>query len=266
MLRMRVNLKKQILHGICMMAAIIFIYPLALMLIKSFAVDGFRNYLLVFKTYNLFHNFISSILIVGCTLLLVCVILSPAAFAFSKLDFPLKKTLYYIILMGMMIPTSALIFPLFHTIKIMGLYGSRLSVVLPYVTLNSCFSLMMFKNYFDALPNQLMEAAHMDGASRFRIFYSIMMPVAKPGLAFVLIQTFLSSWNELQMAMIFISDAVKLPLSVIPTRFSSSVVSTQFPTRVMFAALTICLIPIAVFYLFALRSLISGLTQGAVKE
>jgi ABC-type glycerol-3-phosphate transport system permease component len=92
-----------------------------------------------------------------------------------------------------------------------------------------------------------------------------MMPVAKPGLAFVLIQTFLNSWNELQMAMIFISDQSKLPLSVIPIRFSSSVGSTEFPTQVMFAALTICLLPIAIFYIFASKSLISGLTQGAVK-
>lgn len=260
-----INTKKIVLHGICIIAATIFMYPIGLMLIKSFAVDGIKNYLLVFDTYNLFNNFISSIIIVGCTLLLVCIVLSLAAFAFSKLDFPFKKTLYYIILMGMMIPTSALIFPLFNTVKAMGMLGSRLSVVLPYVTLNCCFSLMMFKNYFDALPNQLMEAAHIDGASRFRIFYSIMMPVARPGLAFVLIQTFLSSWNELQMAMIFISDSSKLPLSVIPTRFSASIVSSQFPTRVMFAALTICLIPIAIFYIFASKSLISGLTQGAVK-
>ena len=259
------NIKKGLLQVICIIASVIFMYPLGLMLVKSFAVDGIKNYILVFQTYNLFNNFISSIIIVACTLLLVGVVVSLAAFAFSKLEFPLKKTLYYVILMGMMIPVSALIFPLFRTVKSMGMLGSRLSVVLPYVTLNCCFSLMMFKNYFDALPNQLMEAAHIDGAGTLRIFCSIMMPIAKPGLAFVLIQTFLNSWNELQMAMIFIRDQNNLPLSVIPTRFSSSVVSTQFPTQVMFAALAICLLPIAIFYIFASKSLISGLTQGAVK-
>jgi ABC-type sugar transport system, permease component len=240
-------------------------YPIGLMLIKSFAVDGIKNYARVFETYNLFTNFMSSILIVGSTLLLVSFVVSTAAFAFSKLNFAFKKTIYYVILMGMMIPTSALIFPLFQTVKHMGMLGSRLSVVLPYVTLNSCFSLMVFKNYFDGLPDQLMEAARIDGAGRFRIFYSIMMPVAKPGLAFVLIQTFLGAWNELQMAMVFISDQSKLPLSVIPIRFSIARGSGQFPIQVMFAALAICLLPIAVFYIFASKSLISGLTQGAVK-
>ena len=259
------TIKKIILHILCITASVIFIYPIGLMLVKSFAVEGINNYKLVFHTYNLFSNFVSSIIIVGSTLLLVSVVVSLAAFSFSKLDFPFKKILYYVILMGMMIPVSALIFPLFTTVKTMGMLGSRLSVVLPYVTLNCCFSLMMFKNYFDSLPNQLMEAAHIDGAGILRIFASIMMPVAKPGLAFVLIQTFLNSWNELQMAMIFISDQSKLPLSVIPIRFSSSVGSTEFPTQVMFAALTICLLPIAIFYIFASKSLISGLTQGAVK-
>ena len=65
---------------------------------------------------------------------------------------------------------------------------------------------MVLKNYFDALPNELMESARIDGAGKGRIFISIMMPIAVPGLAFVLIQTFLSAWNELQMAMIFIND------------------------------------------------------------
>ena len=257
--------KRTLLQVFCIAASALFVFPIVLMLVKSFSVDGIENYKLVFDSFNLMENFASSVLIVGCTLVLVAVVISLAAFAFSKLEFPLKKTLYYVILMGLMIPVSALIFPLFHTVKSMGMLGSRLSVVLPYVTLNCCFSLMMFKNYFDSLPDQLMEAAYIDGAGMLRIFSSIMMPIAKSGLAFVLSQTFLNAWNELQMAMIFISDQSRLPISVIPIRFAASATSTKFPTQVMFAALTICLFPIAVFYIFASKSLISGLTQGAVK-
>ncbi len=252
-------------HIVCILAVLLFMYPLVLMLIKSFAVDGIYNYARVFETYRLFKNMLNSILIVSGTLLAVALVVSLAAYAFSKLDFPFKKAIYYAMLMGMMIPASAMIFPLFCTIKGMGMLGSRFSVVLPYATLSSCFNLMMFKNYFDALPDQLIEAARIDGAGKFRIFRTVMMPLAKPGLAFVLMQTFLSSWNELQMAMIFIRDEAKLPISVIPIRFSASMGSTQFPVQVMFAALVICLLPIAVFYLFASKFLIAGLTQGAVK-
>ncbi|MFT3985709.1 MAG: carbohydrate ABC transporter permease [Lachnospiraceae bacterium] len=252
-------------HMICILAVTVFMYPIVLMLIKSFAVDGIYNYVRVFETYRLFKNLVNSILIVFTTLIVVAVVVSLAAYAFSKLEFPFKKMIYYAMLMGMMIPASAMIFPLFSTIKGMGMLGSRFSVVLPYATLSSCFNLMMLKNYFDALPDQMIEAARIDGAGNFRVFRTVMMPLAKPGLAFVLMQTFLSSWNELQMAMIFIKDEAKLPISVIPIRFSASMGSTQFPVQVLFAALVICLLPIAIFYLFASRFLIAGLTQGAVK-
>jgi len=252
-------------HIVCLIAVIIFMYPLCLMLIKSFAVDGFRNYSRVFKRYNLLKNFFSSVVIATGTLLITGIVVSLAAFAFSKLEFRFKKTIYYIILMGMMIPASALIFPLFRTIKVMGLLNTRVSLIFPYATLSSCGSLMILKNYFDAIPNQLMEAARIDGASKFRTFWSVMMPVAKPGVAYVLIQTFVGTWNELQMAMIFITDTERQPLSVIPLRFTQTVGSSDFPIQVMFAALVICLAPIAIFYVFASRFMVAGLTTGAVK-
>ncbi len=110
-----------------------------------------------------------------------------------------------------------------------------------------------------------MESARIDGAGKGRIFISIMMPIAVPGLAFVLIQTFLSAWNELQMAMIFINDTSLQPISVVPLRFTQTAGVQGFPLEVMYAALVICLSPIAVFYVFGSRFLIAGLTQGAIK-
>lgn len=134
-----------------------------------------------------------------------------------------------------------------------------------YATASCCFNLMILKNYYDAIPNELIEAASIDGASKLRTCVTVVMPVAKPGLAVVLMQTFLSSWNEVLMARIFISDTTKQPLSVVPIRFAQSVSARGFTVEVMFAALVICLAPIVVFYIFAARSLISGLTAGAVK-
>ena len=89
--------------------------------------------------------------------------------------------------------------------------------------------------------------------------------LAKPGVSFVLVQTFLTSWNELQIAMTFITEKERLPLSVIPTHFIANTGSAQFPVQVMFAALVICLFPIVLFYSFASRYMIEGMTQGAVK-
>ena len=136
----------------------------------------------------------------------------------------------------------------------------------PYATFSCCFNLMILKNYYDSIPNEMMEAATIDGASRWQIFFKVMMPVAKPGLAVVLMQTFLTAWNELQMVKTFITDPLRQPLSVVPIRFAqTSVASHDFTTEVLYAALVICLIPVVVFYAFAARSLVAGLTSGAGK-
>ena len=252
---------------ICITAAFIFMFPLVLMLIRSFQTSGFGNYVQVFQTINILPNLMTSIVVVSGTLLIVAVVTSMAAFAFAKLEFKGKKLIYYLLLTGMMIPTSALIFPLYQIVKHMNLINTPLSLILPYATLNACFNLMILKNYYDALPNEVIEAATIDGASKRKVFSNIMLPIAKPGLAFVLIQTFLNAWNELQMGMIFINDTSKQPLSIVPLRFSQALAAgvQGFPLEVMYAALVICLLPIAIFYVFGSRFLIAGLTQGATK-
>lgn len=256
---------KIITQIVCLAAAILFLFPIILMLAKSMNGNGIGNYKQVFETINLLPNFITSIIVVFGTLLIVSCVSSMAAFAFSKLEFKFKKTLYYILLSGMMIPTSALIFPLFQIVKGVGVNNTPFSLIFPYATLNCCFNLMVLKNYYDALPNELMDAAKIDGANKWGIFSKIMMPIAVPGMAIVLIQTFLSAWNELQMAMIFINDTAKQPLSVVPLRFTQTGGTQGFPLEVMYAALVICLVPIAIFYIFGSRFLVAGLTQGAVK-
>ena len=219
----------------------------------------------VFERVNLLPNFVTSLIVVFGTLIIVSMVAAMAAFAFAKLNFPFKKVIYYMLLTGMMVPTSALIFPLFQIVKGLNLNNTPFSLIFPYATLNCCFNLMVLKNYFDALPNEVMESARIDGAGKGRIFTNIMMPMAIPGMAFVLIQTFLSAWNELQMAMIFINDTSVQPISVVPLRFTPSIGGQGFPLEVMYATLVICLSPIAIFSIFGSRFLIEGMTQGAIK-
>ena len=130
---------------------------------------------------------------------------------------------------------------------------------------NFGINMLFFMTGLQAIPPEMYEAASIDGASKLRCCVTVVMPVAKPGLAVVLMQTFLSCWNEVLMARIFISDTKVQPLSVIPIRFAQTISSRGFTQEVMYAALVICLAPIVVFYVFAAKSLIAGLTAGAVK-
>lgn len=250
---------------ICLIALVIVIFPLGLMIEKSLDVNGLGNYKKVFDYFNLVPNVITSIIVVGGTLIVVAVVVSMAAFAFSKLQFPHKRAVYYLLLAGMMIPTSALIFPLYQIVKGLHLNNTGWSLIFPYATSSACFNLMVLTNYYNALPDEMIDAARIDGAGKWKTFQMIMLPIAKPGLVFVLIQTFLTSWNELQMAIIFINDSSKQPLSVVPLRFAQTTTGTGFTINNLFAACIICLFPIAVFYTLASRQLMEGLTAGAVK-
>ena len=95
---------------------------------------------------------------------------------------------------------------------------------------------MVLTNYYNALPDELIDAAKIDGANKWTTFIQIMLPIAKPGLVFVLIQTFLSAWNELQMAIIFINDTSKQPLSVVPLRFAQTTSSSGFTINNLFCS------------------------------
>lgn len=251
-------------QAVCVLFAVLFLYPLILMLVKSFGANGVSNYARVFEKVDLVPNFRTSLMVVGGTLLLVAVVTSLAAFAFSKVEFQFKNALYYLLLTGMMVPAAATIFPLFQIVKALKLNNTPLALIVPYATSNAIFNLMVLKNFYDGLPSELIEASTIDGAGLFRIFAMVMFPLSVPGLAIVLVQTFLGSWNELQMAMIFINKPALQPLSVVPLRFIQQQ-GTQFPVELVYASLVICLLPIAVFFVFAQKLLVQGMTAGAVK-
>lgn len=258
-------LYKIVTQIICISMLVILVFPLYLMVEKSLDINGFGNYVKVFEYFNLLPNLLTSIIVVGGTLAVVAAVVSMAAYAFSKLEFKHKKAVYYLLLTGMMIPTSALIFPLYQIIKGLHLNNTGWSLVFPYAAVSGCFNLMVLTNYYNALPDELMDAAKIDGAGKWTTFLKIMLPIAKPGLVFVLIQTFLTAWNELQMAIIFINDTTKQPLSVVPLRFAQSTTGSGFTINNLFASCIICLLPIAFFYIFASKQLMAGLTTGAVK-
>lgn len=171
-------------------------------------------------------------------------------------------------MMGMMIPGSATLFPVFLVTKKMGLINHLVSLVGPYVTGNSIFGLLMLKIFYDDLPNELMDAARIDGASSFQIFQKIYFPMSLPGLSLLLINTFNGSWNELMTCITLISDKNKYTMAVLPYKYKLEVMgqfvnSAKWPQ--IFACLIICMIPIVIFYLFAQKLIVNGVSAGAVK-
>jgi raffinose/stachyose/melibiose transport system permease protein len=250
---------------VLLLASVIVAYPLILTFQRSLSIGGFSNYRAVLVKVNIFRNLMNSIVVTGVTLLGTTTICSLGAFAFSKLRFRGRNVLFLFIMMGMMVPTSATIFPLFQIIKFLKLVNNPLSQTLPYITANSIFGLLLLKVYFDGLPNEMMESARIDGANSLRIFTRIMLPNAIPGLSILFVNTFIGAWNELQIAVTFISKRDYMTMAALPLSFASSPGRTNNSVGELFACLIMCMIPVIIFYICAQKMIIRGMTEGTVK-
>jgi raffinose/stachyose/melibiose transport system permease protein len=248
-----------------LLSSAIVIYPLVVAFQRSLSVNGFATYAEVLRKVNFPRNLLNSIMVTGVTLLGTLVICSLAAFAFSKLYFRGRNLLFLFIMMGMMVPTSATIFPLFQIIKGLKLVNQPLAQTLPYITGNSIFGLLLLKIYFDALPNEMMESARIDGANSFRIFAQIMWPNALPGLSILFVNTFIGAWNEIQIAITFVSKRDYMTLAILPIQYAASPGRTTNGVGELFAVLILCMLPIVIFYICAQKMIIRGMTDGTVK-
>ena len=161
-----------------------------------------------------------------------------------------------------MVPAAVLIIPLFLQLRDFGLIDSRFGLVLAYIGGGLAFSVFLMRSFFKTLPTELIDAGRVDGASEFGIFWRIMLPLAKPGIATVLIFQFMGTWNEFIFAATFVHTPDLRTLQ--PAIFAMvGRYSTNWPG--LTAALTISILPIITIYIFMQRQFVAGLTAGAVK-
>ncbi|MCP4384014.1 MAG: carbohydrate ABC transporter permease [Hyphomicrobiales bacterium] len=221
-----------------------------------------HNFITVFGDAPIFRHFVNSLVITVSSVAFVVLVGSLAAYAFARLRFAGKEIWFYLLITTLMLPVPALIVPMFQINKGLGLLDSYLGLILPYVALGTPFAIIILRSFFEALPKELEEAALVDGASRFRIYWQIVMPLSWPALSVVVIFQFMTSFNEFILALVTIDDAALKPLTLVPLIYSG-----QFMARPgsMFAVLTLITIPVIAVYVLMQRFLVRGLTAGAVK-
>ena len=188
--------------------------------------------------------------------------LAMAGYVFAKKRFRFKNTIYAILSLSMVIPTTALMSPVYNIITKLGLYDTKFALILVYTALNMPISLMVLRSAFASIPTELEEAAYIDGAGFFRTFIQVMMPCAKGGLASAAVLTFLESWNEFTFALLLTSstDNRTLPLSL--SYFTSQF---SFNYTAMFAAITIAVLPSIIVFAIFQEQVNASLTAGSVK-
>jgi raffinose/stachyose/melibiose transport system permease protein len=252
------------------------IYPMIWMLLGAFKSLGefytniwglpevwrWSNFAQAWSQVQLGQKFINSIIATVGTLILTLPLCSMAGYAFAKVDFPLRRYVYYFMLAGIMIPFGVTAIPVLTTEVSLGLFDTRIGLILVYAAQNLPFGIFLMYSFFQSIPAELEEAGLIDGCNRFKAFIKIVLPLAKPGLATLLIFTGTSVWNEYLMASVLIhqQNLETLPLGLV--NFTTAH-STNYPE--LFAALSIVTAPVVLLYLVAQRQFISGLTAGALK-
>jgi ABC-type glycerol-3-phosphate transport system permease component len=204
------------------------------------------------------HVWITSVTVIG-----VLVFATLSGYAFAKLDFPFRNTLFVLLLLTLMMPSTALIIPLYLQLKAFGLLDSQVGLLILYISGSAPFAMFLMRAFFQTLPDELIEAARVDGGSEFTIFRRVILPLTRPGIATVVIFQFLQTWNEFLIANTVLRSTDSLPLQ--PVLFSlMGQYSTDWPA--LTAGLTLSVIPVVVVYVRMQRQFVAGMMLGAVKS
>lgn len=222
----------------------------------------FANYKeVILDDKNPFLQFILNTLIVaGTVTLLVLVINSMAAFAFAKLRFRGKTILFAMFMSAMIIPAEVTLVPNYLLMHDLGWLNSYSALIIPSTL--SVFGIFLLRQFFAEIPNEIMEAAKIDGASTPRAFVSIVMPAAVPALITLGLMTFLANWDSYLWPLIVINDSKRQMIQVAIASFSS-MEGTDWSK--ILAASTLSTIPILVLFLFLQRYYIQGITMSGIK-
>ena len=197
------------------------------------------------------------------TTILGVVIAVPAAYAFSRFRFPGRNLLFFSVLIRNMFPAVVFLMPLFLLMRWMGLVNTHGSLILTYLTFGLPLSIWLLKGFFDNIPVQLEQAARIDGATRFKAFLLIVMPLSTPGIIATSIFSFIGAWNEYVYAYTFLSRQGSMTLPVGIQRFFTEY-ATDWPG--LMAATFLMSVPVVVLFLILQRYFVRALTEGAVKH
>lgn len=187
-----------------------------------------------------------------------------AAYVLARVVFPARQFLFYLFLAAMMVPAMLYLFPLFVQMRHMHLTNSHLGLILVYIASGLPFSIFVLTAFFRTLPTEMEEAALIDGASPWTTFWTIMLPLAKPGLITVAIFSFINTWNEFFWSLILLRSGRLYTLARgLQTLFFN--MSTESRWTELFAGMVIVMLPLVVVFVLLQDRITEGLTVGAIK-
>ena len=268
---------RAIFYAIMFVFAFLAIYPLLWLVIQSFKTNQdymttsklsfptnwfTGNFTFVWNRSGFQTYFVNSVIYTVITVCAVVILSNMAGFAFAKIPFRVTNFLHGLFIIGILLTIQSILIPLFLAINAVGLFNTRLGVLIPYVGLGLPMGIYLCTDFIKNIPDELVEAARIDGAGYMRIFARVILPMSAPVSVTLAIITFTATWNEfILMNLLTSSDRLK----AIPTGVSRFIGSLGADYGKLFAALVLALIPIVVFYLIFRNQITKGVAAGAVK-
>lgn len=263
------------LHLALVAGGILTLFPLLWMVSASFMASGeattfpphlvphaptLGQYRALFVRLSIGRAFFSSAVIAGAVTLLSLVVNSMAGYAFAKLRFGGRERLFGFLLSALVVPAQLGMLPLFLLMKSLHLVNTYWGAILPSVA--SVLGIFLVRQFMLALPQELIEAARIEGAGEFRIYWSLVLPLARPVLATLAILTFLTTWNDFMWPLIVLSDQRRYTL---PVAMASLVGEHALDVELMMAGAVLTVLPVLALFLALQRQYVAGIMAGSVK-
>jgi ABC-type glycerol-3-phosphate transport system permease component len=267
------------LHVVIITGALLTVLPILWMIYSSFKntseifrfppwlpPDTWRlsNYESLFNDWGFpfwYGNSIIYAVIVTACVLFFC---SLAGFAFAKYQFRLKNMLFVILIGSTMIPFQLILIPLFILMSRIGWSNSPYSMIVPWVA--PAFGIFLMRQYIVSIPSELLESARIDGASEFRIYAQIVVPLITPALVTLALLTFLGSWNSYIWPLMVLRGDEVITLPVGMAGMAAQAMGSEIPYGVIMAAATLTSVPVILIFVGFQRYFVAGMTLGAVRE
>jgi raffinose/stachyose/melibiose transport system permease protein len=220
------------------------------------------NYTDLLKSSTFLRQLFNSALIALVSTLLVVPLAALAAYVFARFAFRGRELFYTLFTLGLLFPVAIAILPIFIMVRNIGLLDNPLGVALPQAAFGLPMTIIILRPFFRSIPDDLQDAAAIDGAGPFRFFWKILIPLSRPVLATVSVLAIVGSWNAFLLPLVVLTDSDQWTLPLGVTNYSQ-----QYTADIakILAFTTLSMVPALVFYAFAERQLIRGLTSGAVK-
>lgn len=274
MLSLKKSISTIIINIITIFISLIILIPMVVLLLNSFKTQGesnnmslslpkewiFANYKTVIDQGKLISSFFNSLLYATCSVLIITILVSAAAFVIARNRRGINNFIYYFIISGIAIPINNV--ALMKVLQVLHLVNTRIGIILIYAAINIPLSLFLSYGFISTIPREIDEAAVIDGCGPIRLFIKIILPLLKPIISTLFVLNFMAVWNDFTMPLYYLNNSAKWPMTLAVYNFFGAFENSW---NLVSADIMLTLLPVLVVFILGQKYIVGGVAAGSVK-